>query len=332
MRLSYQGPASCSVLVDENGGNGDSLAMPKSLNHTKSTSENTGRWRPRDPETRARSKRSLEQRQNHRSLDLLDGGDSDVGANGDGSVVQHDNPVKNSLSSRMLYARTNRALPRQMYDAVVEIKSSPSKQLPLKRKNRKRQASDMIVYRKDSNEEEDDDITSGNVDIVQLDSEHRIRVNLTIASDDDSAGSPMYALSLSLPRAANQVQPVTVSPVVPVVPVVPVAPVTNPLNSVPLFQSSGGAECDCFCPCLDQDDDDDDRMSTTNIISTDHSTFSPFDNMTSDTIWTTEFSTTEYPKQTVDVISCPPPVLLFCDPGKSPITHLYIRKRRTPTT
>ncbi|XP_015366041.1 PREDICTED: teneurin-m isoform X3 [Diuraphis noxia] len=41
LRLSYQGPASCSVLVDENGGNGDSLAMPKSLNHTK-TSENTG--------------------------------------------------------------------------------------------------------------------------------------------------------------------------------------------------------------------------------------------------------------------------------------------------
>ncbi|XP_050057252.1 teneurin-m isoform X3 [Aphis gossypii] len=42
LRLSYQGPASCSVLVDENGGNGDSLAMPKSLNHTKSSSENTG--------------------------------------------------------------------------------------------------------------------------------------------------------------------------------------------------------------------------------------------------------------------------------------------------
>ncbi|XP_026805650.1 teneurin-m isoform X3 [Rhopalosiphum maidis] len=42
LRLSYQGPASCSVLVDENGGNGDSLAIPKSLNHSKSTSENTG--------------------------------------------------------------------------------------------------------------------------------------------------------------------------------------------------------------------------------------------------------------------------------------------------
>lgn len=42
LRLSYQGPASCSVLVDENGGNGDSLAIPKSLNHTKSSSENTG--------------------------------------------------------------------------------------------------------------------------------------------------------------------------------------------------------------------------------------------------------------------------------------------------
>ncbi|XP_025201186.1 teneurin-m isoform X2 [Melanaphis sacchari] len=42
LRLSYQGPASCSVLVDENGENGDSLSMSKSLNHTKSTSDNTG--------------------------------------------------------------------------------------------------------------------------------------------------------------------------------------------------------------------------------------------------------------------------------------------------
>jgi len=159
---------------------------------------------------------------------------------------------------------------------------------------------------------------NGNVDIVPLDPEHRIRVNLTIASDDGSAGSPMYALSLSLPRADQVVEPVRVAPV---------APVANPLNSMPPLQSSG-AECDCFCPCLDQDDDDGDRMTTTNIIPTNPSTLSQFDNMTSDTIWTTEFSTTEYPERTVDAVSCPPPVLLFCDTGKSPISHLKIIKRR----
>lgn len=308
MRLSYQGPASCSVLVDENGGNGDSLAMPKSLNHSK-TSENTGRWGPRDLETRTRSKRSLErQRQNHRPLELLDGGDDDVGANGDGMVVPHDNPVIDSLSSRMLYARTNRALSRKINDAIIISKSS--KRLPMTRKHRKRQASDMIVYRKDSDDDNDDDDDDGNVmaesvDIVPLDSEHRIRVNLTIASDDDSARSPMYSLSLSLPRA-DQVELVKV-------PVVP-----KPENSMPPSLQSPGAECDCFCPCLDQDDDEDDRTTTANIIPTISSTFSPNDNMTSDTIWTTEYSTTESPKQTVDVVSCPPPVLLLCDTGKSP--------------
>jgi len=299
------------VLVDENGGNGDSLAMPKSLNHTK-TSENTGRLRPRDLETRARSKRSLErQRQNHRPLDLLDGGDGDVGANGDGTVVEHDNPVKDSLSSRTLYARTNRALPRQMYDATMEVKSLSSKRLPPTRKHRKRQASDMIVYRKDSDDDDDGNIMAGSVDIVPLDSEHRIRVNLTIASDDDSAGSPMYALSLSLPRA-DQVEPVRVP-----------AAVVNPPNSVPPLLQSPGAECDCFCPCLGQDDDDDDddddgdRTVTANIVPTISSTFSPIGNTTTDTIWSTEYSTTESPEPTLDVVSCPPPVLLFCDTGKS---------------
>jgi len=305
------------VLVDENGGNGDSLAMPKSLNHTK-TSENTGRWRQRDVETRARSKRSLErQRQNHRPLDLLDGGDGDVGANGDGTVVQHDNPVKDSLSSRTLYARTNRALPRQMYDAMMPVKSSSSKRLPSTRNHRKRQASDMIVYRKDSDDDDDGNIVAGSVDIVPLDSEHRIRVNLTIASDDDSAGSPMYALSLSLPRA-DQVEPVRVP-----------AAIANPPNSVPPLLQSPGAECDCFCPCLGQDDDDDDdggdRTATSNVVPTISSTFSPIDNTTTDTIWTTEYSTTEFPEPTVGVVSCPPPVLLFCDTGKSLLSHVYIR-------
>lgn len=313
MRLSYQGPASCSVLVDENGGNGDSLAMPKSLNHTK-TSENTGRWPLRDLETRARSKRSWErQRQNHRPLDLLDGGDGDVGTNGDGTVVEHDNPVKDSLSSRTLYARTNRALPRQMYDAMMAVKSSPSEQLPPTRKYRKRQASDLIVYRKESDDGDDGHI----VDIVPLDSEHRIRVNLTIASDDNSAESPMYALSLSLPRA-DQVEPV----------IVPAA-VQNPPNSVPPLLQSPGAECDCFCPCLGQDDDDGDddgdRMVTADSISKIPSTFSLIGNTTTDSTWTTEYSTTESPEPTLDVVSCPPPVLMFCDTGKSPLSHVYIR-------
>jgi len=302
------------VLVDENGGNGDSLAMPKSLNHTKS-SENTGRLRPRDLETHARSKRSLErQRQNHRPLDLLDGGDGDVGANGDGTVVQHDNPVKGSLSSRTLYARTNRALPRQTYDDMMAVKSSSSKQLPQTRKHRKRQASDMIVYRKDSDDDDDGNVMAGSVDIVPLDPEHRIRVNLTIASDDDTAGSPMYSLSLSLPRA-DQVEPVRVPTV------------ANPANFVPPLLQSPGAECDCFCPCLDQDDDDDgDQTATANIVPTIPSTFSPIGNMTTDTIWTTDYSTTESPEPTVDVVSCPPPVLLFCDTGKSStLSCIYIR-------
>jgi len=302
------------VLVDENGGNGDSLAMPKSLNHTK-TSENTGRWPSRYPETRARSKRSWErQRQNHRPLDLLDGGDGDVGTNGDGTVVEHDNPVKDSLSSRTLNARTNRALPRQMYDAMMASKSSPSEQLPPTRKHRKRQASDMIVYRKESDDDDDSNI----VDIVPLDSEHRIRVNLTIASDDNSAGSPMYALSLSLPRA-DQVEPVKV----------PTAVANSPNSVLPLLQSPG-AECDCFCPCLSQDDNDDDddggdRMVTADSISTISSTFSLIGNTTTDSIWTTEYSTTESPEPTLDVVSCPPPILMFCDTGKSPLSHVYTR-------
>jgi len=308
------------VLVDEDGGNGDSLTMPKSLNHTK-TSENTGRWGSRDLETRTRNKRSLErQRQNHRPLELLDGGDGDVGANtGDGMVVQHDNSVIDSLSSRMLYAHTNRALPRKINDAIMISKSSLSKRLPMIRKHRKRQASDMIMYRKDSDgDNEDDDDDNGNVmaesvDIVPLDSEHRIRVNLTIASDDDSARSPMYSLSLSLPRS-DQVEPVKIPAV------------SKPVNSIPPSLQSPGAECDCFCPCLDQDDDEDDRMTTVNIVPTISSTFSPIDNMTPNTIWTTtDYSTTEFPQQTVDVISCPPPVLLFCDTGKSLLSHVYIR-------
>lgn len=289
--------------------------MPKSLNHTKS-SENTGRWPSRDLETHARSKRSWErQRQNHRPLDLLDGGDGDVGTNGDGTVVEHDNPVKDSLSSRTLYARTNRALPRQMYDAMIAAKSSPSEQLPQTRKHRKRQASDLIVYRKESDDGDDGNI----VDIVPLDSEHRIRVNLTIASDDNSAKSPMYALSLSLPRP-DQAEPVRVP-----------AAVVNPPNSVPPLLQSPGAECDCFCPCLGQDDDDGDddgdRMVTADSISTIPSTFSLIGNTTTDSTWTTEYSTTESPEPTLDVVSCPPPVLMFCDTGKSPVSHVYTLER-----
>jgi len=306
--------------------------MPKSSNHTKSASENTGKWRPRDPETLARSKRSLErQRQNHRTLDLLDDGDGDVGANGDGTVVQHDNPLKDSLSPRALYARTNRALPQQMYDAMMAVKSSSSKRVPFKRKHRKRQASDMIVYRKDpdDDDDDDDDITSGTVNIVPLDSEHRIRINLTIASDDDRAGSPMYAVSLSLP-SADQVEPAAAK----------VAAVVHPVDSVPPSRSSG-TECDCFCPCLEQDEDPEGSGTVTaNIVPTTPSTFDPNDdNTTSNTIWATASSTTEPPEQTVDVVSCPPPVLLFCDTGKSPIFHLTIRtrrkqrqRRRRPTT
>ncbi|XP_050443335.1 teneurin-m isoform X3 [Adelges cooleyi] len=40
LRLSYQGPASCSVLVDENGS--DSLTAPKLSNHSSKTTDNTG--------------------------------------------------------------------------------------------------------------------------------------------------------------------------------------------------------------------------------------------------------------------------------------------------
>lgn len=289
--------------------------MPKLSNNTKSASENAGRWRPRDPESRARSKRSLERpRQNHRPLDLPDGGDGDVGdANGDGSatVVKHAvNPVKDSLPSRTLNARTNRALPQQMYDAMLALASprqSPGR-VPLTRNHRKRQASDMVVYQKDTDDDQAVDMT-GSVNFVPLDSEHRIRVNLTIGSDGDSPGGPMYAVSLSLP-SADQLEPVRVA-------AASAYPVRPPQPT--------GTECDCFCPCLEQDDDDDNHEAdrTTDVVSTIRSTFVSTDNATtSDTVWSTESSTTEYPERIIaDVVSCPPPVLLFCDTGKSSFVY-----------
>lgn len=346
MRLSYQGPASCSVLVDENGGVSDSLATPKSQNRSKS-SENTGRWGdpPADASRSARrSKRSLEQVHRYRPPGLLDGdgiGDRDVGLDGVGGggadgvdPVAHANQLVNGFASdRTLNARTNNdykkaSLPRQMYDAMLALKSPGTghwqQQQPSQSprvKHRKRHTSDVIVYRKEDSEgvmtaDGGKGHVNETVDIVPLDSETRIRVNLTIASDG-SAGSPVYTVSLSLPNAAQQPDPVE-----PVRPVEPAAaqPPPQPVAASPY---SGGTNCECFCPCLDDDEDDDGSgggRTTVDVMFSATSTPSTSTEVgsvdTSSTFWTTYPSSSEQPETTAGVLTCPPPVLLFCEPGK----------------
>jgi len=219
------------VLVDENGAVAtDTLATPKSSNRSKIQPENTGRWW-RDgpagaPPPRARrSERSL-----GRPPRLLDG-------DGDGTITVH------GFRSRTLdnsNARPDNALPRQMYDAMSTMWSGRE------RGHRKRHA-DVVVYRK--SDSAGGDRPDEAVDIVPLAdtaAEHRIRVNLTVGSDDPD-GSPVYSVSLSLP-GADQRQPVPDETVAAIV-----APPPPPAVA------STGTECECFCPCLDQDDDDDDH-------------------------------------------------------------------------
>lgn len=300
LRLSYQGSASCSVLVDENGGTSDSLATPKSPNHTK-TSENTGRLCPQDPaeSPRARSKRSLE------PLDLLDGGG--VGIDRVGMKTVHDDPPENRLISRTLNARTNNnALPQQMYDAmmVMAAKRNPlSRTLAssIPRRHRKRQtAADVVVYRKESDDGGYGEIVDEAVNIVPLDSEHRIRVNLTIASDG-SAGSPMYSVSLSLPSVEQQPKPEIVP-----------SDRTTALVQPPSL--SAGTECECFCPCLEQDDEQVRPFDAEYSSTISPSTSIPMGNETSSAYWITSSTTSESPE--TSEVSCPPPVLMFCDTGK----------------
>lgn len=322
LRLSYQGPASCSVLVDENGGISDSLETNNSPNHTKSL-ENTGRSFSRGSKTRgARIKRSLEQQtqqqqQYRRPPSLLDGGGGgDVNANGDGRVM-HDNTV-NSFSSGKLYARTNndnngdddinnhnKALPRQMYDALLtmmyggETRMTTTTTRP-RRAHKKRQAADLVVYRKDSAVDDDDLGGNEEMNFVPLNSEHRIRVNLTIAADG-VAGIPLYEVSLSLPGAEKQM----VAEKQPVAAALPMA----------------GAECECFCPCLEQDED---YQTTENVVFATGSTATSVSSVSEGESSATSYdqtmptSTERLWTETTEVSSCPPPVYLFCDQGKSP--------------
>lgn len=330
MRLSYQGPASCSVLVDENGGVSDSLATPKSQNHSKS-SENTGRWGEPAYASRARrSKRSLEQHQRYQPPGLLDGGgvgdrDGPNADGGDGSddvdLLVHAKKVVNGFSSdqTLINARMNhnknKALPKQMYDAMLALKSPGMiyRPQPPPRRHRKRHTSDVIVYRKEDLEgavaaDGDRGHVNETVDIVPLDSENRIRVNLTIASDD-SIGSPVYTVSLSLPNAAQQpVEPEFVRPAEPVGTVV-----QPPQPAAPL--PFGGTECECYCPCLDDDEITEDVLFSTSSPSTPLTSTEIGYNDTSSTVWNMYSSSSEQP-ETAEVLTCPPPVLLFCEPGK----------------
>lgn len=342
LRLSYQGPASCSVLVDENGGVSDPLATPKSsANHTR-TSENTGRWSP--AAGRARGKRSLDRRR-YRPPGTLDGervgagvGDAD---NGDGTAVHDDdNPNGVVPYGTLGGARTNHALPRQMYDALMTVRSRgwwrPS--AARRAKHRKRQAADAVVLRR---EPSDGAEFGEDVDIVPLaDAERgRIRLNLTIGSEDDPVGGPVYAVSLSLPGAdrllpqqQQQQQP-------------KVARASAAARPAP--SPSAGTECACFCPCLDSDDDDDgdgDRwwdVTATTPDATQSATVVPVtstpstDDDDGTTLWTTSSSTTSEPSE---VLTCPPPVLIFCDTGKSRARPVFTlrrprrRRRRTEET
>lgn len=205
-----------------------------------------------------------------------------------------------------------------MYDAVLALKSPGTERRvqPLRR-HRKRHASDVIVYRKDDSDGAADGGTgrvNETVDIVPLDPENRIRVNLTIASDD-SVGSPVYTVSLSLPGGAAQQQPE------PEIARPPEAP--KGMMAVAPWPSQGATECECYCPCLDDDLNtaaDDVMFSTSSPPST--STDVGYNDTSSTEFWSTYPSSSSEEPETAEVFTCPPPVLLFCEPGK-----LYRRTR-----
>lgn len=311
LRLSYQGPpASCSVLVDENGGAADSMAAPKSSNRSK-TSENTGRWRAAEGPARARrSKRSyLDGRPPPSPPDWLDGGAVTAVHDGNGFTLGNARPLNN-------------ALPQQMYDAMTRTRWEERRREPVvrggdrSRGHRKRQAAaaeaDIVVYR---NSDAPDDGGDEAVDIVPLDTEHRIRVNLTIASDDDpERRSPVYSVSLSLPGAQQRrrVEPEEIGD-----PTDTVSPQTAQQQSA-VSAGVGGTECECFCPCLEQDDDDDGGgggNETAVVLST-----TPDPELAASSTFSTTtnyyyYSTASEPPEPIGV-TCPPPVLLFCDSGK----------------
>lgn len=338
---------------------GNSPATNGSPNHTKS-SDNTGRWSdPKFPSrSNARSKRSAEQ---HPLSDLPDGGGSGVNAllnNGggvsvnygdgiitnygdSGSIVAlHDNDnhlVANSellLSSHAVGARTNNnnggMMSRKMFDAMVKLTAERPITTPQTRRHRKRQTADVIVHRKDlsSSAAEGGDSVGGGpvetVDIVPLDSERRIRVNLTIASEDGSAGNPVYEVSLSLPGGDQQQRQQQQQPQPAIVTTPEVVRPQPP--AIESFMT--GAECECSCPCLDDSDDEGDDFSTSTTASawtrdmnqtvSITTTKGMIDNDYSTELtelWTTVQTSSTSEPPVIDV-SCPPPVLLFCDPGK----------------
>lgn len=300
MRLSYQGPASCSVLVDENG---DSSAAPRSAsNHTK-TAANTGRWSHPAPRGTAavpvaRGKRSLDRRR-YPSPGMPDGdGGTAVHADGGGTTLN---------------GNTNRALPAQMYDALLAVADRPAERHWKRRAN---DAMDMVVYRRPS-----DGTGEEPVDFVPLlpasrDSDRggggRIRVNVSIGGSADGA---VYAVSLSLPETVR----------VPARPPPPPPPHPSAM-SVGGGGGGGGTECECYCPCLEPDDDDDgDRNGTavaddgdrngTAVADAADSTTTAFPDTTTGAAdddyaegWTTSVA--------VGPETCPPPVLMFCETGE----------------
>lgn len=268
-----------------------------------------------------------------------DGVAASYGYGDGGAAVVHDRAPSQSPS--MLDARTNHALPQQMYDALLAARS-PTKQSTASRPrgHRKRHAaaaevtvfrqqpavggpyrleSDALDVRTDGNDVND----WNSVDIVPLDVERRIRVNLTIAADGGPAGgdAAVYAVSLSLPRAGLPDDPQARA----------VVPGRHPLPPAAV-PPAGGTECECYCPCLEQDDEDVGAAenSTANAVWTttttvavsedafDSSTFrtTPNDEYDGGTSWPSSIP----PAGLTDEFSpatCPPPVMMFCsEPGK----------------
>lgn len=350
------------MLVDENGGVNDSLTGPKSRNHTSGMAgtENTGRWS--GPRTHAsngararRSKRSsLEQRQ---PPGMSYGG-------GGGGVATGSLDIT-------LGARTNKALPLQMYKAMmasavarpnsVAAASAAPDETPeqgrrrrwtgtaaaRRKRHRKRQAADVIVYRQGGGGSGGDG-KNKIVDVVPLEeygstSEHRIRVNLTIAADSGSIGGPVYAVSLSLPDGSTggdePEEPDDFLDLPLGTPTAVVESKGSPILS-PLSPSMSGAMCECFCPCLDEIDgwNSTKKSSTTVIVpsSIDPSTFIPSTTEPStesyddaSVYWTTTSSATS--SQPLEAMTCPPPILMFCEKGKSTLTPFTFRNPKTTT-
>lgn len=221
---------------------------------------------------------------------------------GDGTAVHVDG------GGTTLNDNTNRALPAQMYDALLTMADRPVK------RHGKRQAAaeamDMVVYRRPS-----DGTGEEPVDFVPLlpasrDSDRgggggRIRVNVSIGGSADGA---VYAVSLSLP------EPEAVR--------VPARPPSPPFPSALAGGGGGGTECECYCPCLEPDDDGDRNSTAVADVAYSTTTTTTAFRQSDTTIGATDDDdtdgwTTSVPTSTaVGPETCPPPVLMFCETGE----------------